>query len=44
MAEHYYTANPSVAHDEHTWTFPLFDHTLTFTTDAGVFSKSTVDF
>ena len=44
MAEHYYTSNPSVAHDEHTWTFPLFGHDLTFTTDAGVFSKTTIDF
>lgn len=44
MAEHYYTANPTTAHDEHTWTFTLFDNQLTFTTDAGVFSKGTVDY
>lgn len=44
MAEHYYTENPTVAHDEHTWTFPLFGKEFTFTTDAGVFSKTTVDF
>ncbi|MDR3190372.1 MAG: class I SAM-dependent methyltransferase [Lactobacillaceae bacterium] len=44
MAEHYYTQNPTTTHDEHTWTFPLFDQTFKFTTDAGVFSKQTVDF
>jgi 16S rRNA (guanine1207-N2)-methyltransferase len=44
MPEHYYTANPTTAHDEHTWTFDLLDHALTFTTDAGVFSKGTVDY
>lgn len=44
MAEHYYTANPTTAHDEHTWTFSLFDDPVTFTTDAGVFSKGTVDY
>jgi 16S rRNA (guanine1207-N2)-methyltransferase len=44
MAEHYYTENPTVAHDEHTWQFPLFGREFTFTTDAGVFSKTTVDF
>ncbi|WP_373702079.1 class I SAM-dependent methyltransferase [Weissella soli] len=42
--EHYYTQTPTTAHDEHTWSFPLFDRTFTFTTDAGVFSKQTVDF
>lgn len=44
MAEHYYTAEPTTAHDEHTWQFELFGKQLTFTTDAGVFSKGTVDF
>lgn len=44
MPEHYYTETPTTAHDEHTWSFPLFGKTLTFTTDAGVFSKTTVDF
>src|SRR5699024_11690804 len=44
MAEHYYTANPTTAHDEYTWTFSLFDDPLTFTTGAGVFSKGTVDY
>jgi 16S rRNA (guanine1207-N2)-methyltransferase len=44
MAEHYYTSTPTTAHDEHTWEFPLFDRNFKFTTDAGVFSKTTVDF
>lgn len=44
MAEHYYTSAPTTAHDEHTWDFPLFDNNLKFTTDAGVFSKTTVDY
>ncbi|MCM0582938.1 class I SAM-dependent methyltransferase [Weissella diestrammenae] len=42
--EHYYTQNPTTEHDEQTWSFSLLNHTLQFTTDAGVFSKQTVDF
>lgn len=44
MTEHYYTKAPSGQHDEHTWSFRLLGHELTFVTDAGVFSKHTVDF
>ncbi|MDR3241900.1 MAG: class I SAM-dependent methyltransferase [Lactobacillaceae bacterium] len=42
--EHYYTQNPTIEHDEHTWEFALLGRTFKFTTDAGVFSKQTVDF
>lgn len=42
--EHYYTQHPTIEHAEQTWKFPMFDHTLTFTTDSGVFSRQTVDF
>ncbi len=44
MTDHYYTAEPTTAHDEHTFEFNLLAHDLRFTTDAGVFSKSTVDY
>lgn len=44
MNEFYYTPNPHVVHELHTWNFDLLNNTLTFTTDNGVFSKRTVDF
>lgn len=44
MTDYYYTEEPTAAHDEHTFQFDLLGHPLTFTTDAGVFSKSTVDY
>lgn len=44
MTEHYYTQAPTGAHDEKTWRFTLLGHDLGFTTDAGVFSRSTVDY
>ena len=44
MADHYYTKNPSIQSDETTWTFPLLGKSFQFTSDAGVFSKNTVDF
>lgn len=44
MNEFYYTPNPHVVHELHTWNFDLLGNTLTFTTDNGVFSKRTVDF
>ncbi|KRN75336.1 methyltransferase [Weissella kandleri] len=42
--QHYYIETPTTQHDEHTWHFTLFNHDLSFTTDAGVFSRQTVDF
>lgn len=44
MTEHYYTKEPSGQHDEHSLTFRLLNHELTFVTDAGVFSKHTIDY
>lgn len=44
MTEHYYTQAPTGAHDEKSWRFTLLGHDLGFTTDAGVFSKHTVDY
>lgn len=41
---HYYTNQPSTPHDLSEWTFELKGKTFKFTTDAGVFSKKTVDF
>lgn len=44
MTEHYYTQNPEVARDEHTWQAILGDHKFVLTTDSGVFSKTQVDY
>ncbi|WP_179395892.1 class I SAM-dependent methyltransferase [Lacticaseibacillus absianus] len=41
---HYYTNDPDLAHDEHSFSFELAGHTLTFTSDNGVFSKHTIDY
>lgn len=43
MAEHYYTENPEVAHDEKQVIFEVLDLKLTCTTDAGVFSRDGLD-
>jgi len=44
MTEHYYTQTPTGEHDEKNWRFTLLGHDLSFTTDAGVFSRNTVDY
>ncbi|UQS85052.1 class I SAM-dependent methyltransferase [Apilactobacillus apisilvae] len=44
MNEYYYTPNPDVVHELHTWNYELLGNDLTFTTDNGVFSKRTVDY
>ncbi len=44
MTEHYYSDQPSVESNPVTWTYTLRGHSLTFTSDQGVFSKKEVDF
>lgn len=44
MTEHYYTARPEAAHDEHRFTATLRGTPYTFITDAAVFSRERVDF
>lgn len=41
---HYYTNDPDLEHNEHTFNFELGGRNLRFTTDNGVFSKHTIDF
>lgn len=41
---HYYTNDPTLAHDEHQFNFDLAGATLQFTADNGVFSKRTIDY
>lgn len=41
--DHYYTQDPASAHDVRTFSFAFEGRTLSFTTDAGVFSKGHVD-
>ena len=43
MADHYYTVNPNSAHDEWQISANVFGNDLTFTTDAGVFSRDGLD-
>jgi len=43
MTEHYYTENPNSAHDERQVTLTALGNALTFTTDAGVFSRDGLD-
>ena len=43
MSEHYYTENPASAHDERTVRVTALGNALTFTTDAGVFSRDGLD-
>ncbi len=42
-SDHYYTASPASAHELRTFGFEFSGRALTFTTDAGVFSKGHVD-
>lgn len=44
MADHYYTNKPQAESKPCHWTFKLLGHSFSFETDAGVFSKSEVDF
>ena len=43
MNDHYYTANPSSAHDEWQIEVNILGNALKFTTDAGVFSRDGLD-
>lgn len=43
MADHYYTENPASAHDERVVRLTALGNALTFTTDAGVFSRDGLD-
>ncbi len=43
MSDHYYTENPASAHDERRFELALLGEALTFTTDAGVFSRDGLD-
>jgi len=44
MTDHYYTNKPLSKHDEQTFETVLRGFRLTFTTDAGVFSKDNIDY
>ena len=44
MSNHYYAKTPGTAHNRQTHDDKLRDHTMKFVTDAGVFSKTGVDF
>ena len=44
MNNFYYTENPDVQHDEKHWEYTLLNYTLSFVSDNGVFSKSTIDY
>lgn len=44
MSEHYYSKKPQTESKPRQWTFNLLGHEFRFETDAGVFSKSEVDF
>lgn len=43
MSEHYYTKSPTSEHDERTFSATVLGMTLSFRTDAGVFSKDGID-
>ena len=43
MSDHYYTENPNSEHDERRLTVVALGNPLTFTTDAGVFSRDGLD-
>lgn len=43
MNDHYYTVNPTSAHDLRTCQVTVLGETLSFTTDAGVFSRDGLD-
>ena len=44
MSEHYYSKKPQTESKPRQWRFTLLGHSFLFETDAGVFSKSEVDF
>jgi len=44
MTDHYYSQNPTTPHDEKNIRSNFFQYEFIFITDAGVFSKSRVDF
>lgn len=44
MSDHYFTNKPNVVSETAAWTYTLRGHEFKFVTDAGVFSKKTVDF
>ena len=44
MSEHYYSRKPQTESKPRQWNFTLLGHNFRFETDAGVFSKSEVDF
>ena len=44
MSDHYYSNKPQKESKPRQWKFTLLGHDFTFETDAGVFSKSEVDF
>ncbi|WP_413364086.1 class I SAM-dependent methyltransferase [Lysinibacillus sp. 3P01SB] len=44
MSDHYYSNKPQTESKPRQWKFTLLGHSFTFETDAGVFSKSEVDF
>ena len=44
MADHYYSKKPQTESKPKSWSFTLRGHLFHFETDAGVFSKSEVDF
>lgn len=44
MSEHYYSKKPQTESKPRQWKFTLLGHSFLFETDAGVFSKSEVDF
>lgn len=43
MGEHYFSHSPASAHEAHAFTHAIAGRTLSFETDAGVFSKGHVD-
>ncbi len=44
MSDHYFTNKPNVVSETAAWTYTLRGREFKFVTDAGVFSKKTVDF
>ncbi|MFV0560420.1 MAG: class I SAM-dependent methyltransferase [Enterococcus sp.] len=44
MGNHYYTENPDSEHDLVQWSFELKGKNFQFVTDAGVFSRETIDY
>lgn len=44
MSEHYFSEKPQSSQAPTTWAYQLRNQTFSFTSDAGVFSKKTIDF